>query len=631
MARPPRPGPGLADDRRRTPAPSSSTAACSTGRWTATGVRSGIEGIGLSDYGYNDTELGFDIGVDALRLSALARSLEDARDSTGARVHRYFFAHRLGVRLGDRLRLGLWETTVLAGADREFDGRYRNPLSLLLLANQYGLGADGNVLFGARRGVSHRQGHHGRGAGRHRRPPVREHRRRRTAIPTAGRSPSPRTDRSAPASPGAALYTQASSLAFRTLDPFENLTDGGVGLGRNFADMDRFTLTVSVPAGTRWLVTPELTLQRQGEGDINDPFPPDGGGSGRSCPQLFIGTVERTWRAAVALSGRQGPLDLRASGRIPSRRQCRAMSPAYRQPLRGPASGDAGPEPPGSDRVTHPPPLSRDRLLHLIQRMKESRVVVVGDIMIDRYLFGDTERLSPEAPVPVVTVRAGRRSWAARPTSPPTSPRMGARCLLVGTVGDDGDGAAIRQELAVARLDGRHVVTVAGRPTTSKTRIIARSQQIVRIDDEVDALLDGADLDRLVAAARDALADADALLLEDYNKGALAPRTDRGGHGDGSPARDPGGGGSQVPAVLRVRRGHRVQAQPPGAGVGARRGGGSPEPERPARSAGPAQGGQSAGDAGRGGDAAGDEGRELDPDTRASRGRSTTSRAPATR
>jgi D-beta-D-heptose 7-phosphate kinase/D-beta-D-heptose 1-phosphate adenosyltransferase len=75
----------------------------------------------------------------------------------------------------------------------------------------------------------------------------------------------------------------------------------------------------------------------------------------------------------------------------------------------------------------------------------------------------------------------------------------------------------------VARLDGRHVVTIAGRPTTSKTRIIARAQQIVRIDDEVDALLDGPDLDRLIRSASEALADADALLLEDYNKGALAP------------------------------------------------------------------------------------------------------------
>ena len=62
--------------------------------------------------------------------------------------------------------------------------------------------------------------------------------------------------------------------------------------------------------------------------------------------------------------------------------------------------------------MTHPPPLSRDRLLLLIDRMKSSRVVVIGDIMIDRYLYGDTDRLSPEAPVPVVTVRD--RSGEAR-------------------------------------------------------------------------------------------------------------------------------------------------------------------------------------------------------------------------
>ncbi|HEY9505922.1 MAG TPA: D-glycero-beta-D-manno-heptose-7-phosphate kinase [Gemmatimonadales bacterium] len=174
--------------------------------------------------------------------------------------------------------------------------------------------------------------------------------------------------------------------------------------------------------------------------------------------------------------------------------------------------------------MTHPPPLSRDRLLQLVERMKSSRVVVIGDIILDRYLHGDTERLSPEAPVPVVTVRerSARLGGAANVAANVAS--MGASCLLVGTVGDDADGAAIRQELVVARLDGRHVVTVAGRPTTAKTRIIARAQQIVRIDEEVDALLDGPDLERLIRSAGDALADADALLLEDYNKGALAPR-----------------------------------------------------------------------------------------------------------
>ena len=173
--------------------------------------------------------------------------------------------------------------------------------------------------------------------------------------------------------------------------------------------------------------------------------------------------------------------------------------------------------------MTHPPQLSRERLVQLIARIKSSRVAVIGDIMIDRYLIGDTDRLSPEAPVPVVTVRERQARLGGAANVAANVASMGASCLLVGTVGDDGDGATIRQELVVARLDGRYVVTVAGRPTTSKTRIIARSQQIVRIDDEVDALLDGPDLARLIKAAREALADADALLLEDYNKGALAP------------------------------------------------------------------------------------------------------------
>ena len=170
-----------------------------------------------------------------------------------------------------------------------------------------------------------------------------------------------------------------------------------------------------------------------------------------------------------------------------------------------------------------PAPLTRDRVVQLIQRMKGSRVVVVGDIMLDRYLVGDTERLSPEAPVPVVTVRERHSALGGAANVAANVVALGARCLLVGAIGDDVDGVALRQELAVARLEDRHVLTIAGRPTTSKTRIIARGQQIVRIDDEVDSLLDRSDLNRLIAAAREALADADALLLEDYNKGALAP------------------------------------------------------------------------------------------------------------
>ncbi len=269
----------------------------------------GIAGIGLSNYGYSEVESGFDLGTRTLRLYALARPLQD-EDSLGNRVHRYFFAHRLGLQLSRRLNLGLWETAVLAGVDREFDGRFRNPLSLLLLADQFGLGLDGNVMVGldaswrltgrttvqAQLGLDDLQYEQTSGPDRYP---------NRWAFTLAVSGPL-----------GArlgwrALYTQASSLAFRTTNPFENLTDAGVGIGRNFADQDQTTVTVTVPYRVSWLLTPELTLLRQGEGRLDAPFPaPTEAGA---TPQLFIGVVERTWRAALGISGRQGPLDLTAN------------------------------------------------------------------------------------------------------------------------------------------------------------------------------------------------------------------------------------------------------------------------------------------------------------------------------
>ena len=88
--------------------------------------------------------------------------------------------------------------------------------------------------------------------------------------------------------------------------------------------------------------------------------------------------------------------------------------------------------------MTHPPQLSRERLVQLIARMKSSRVAVIGDIMIDRYLIGDTDRLSPEAPVPVVTVRERQARHGGAAYVAANGASMGASCLLVGTGGDDG-------------------------------------------------------------------------------------------------------------------------------------------------------------------------------------------------
>jgi len=154
--------------------------------------------------------------------------------------------------------------------------------------------------------------------------------------------------------------------------------------------------------------------------------------------------------------------------------------------------------------------------------MRGRGIVVVGDLILDRYLIGETERLSPEAPVPVVTVRDERVALGGAANVAANVMALGARCSLIGAVGDDPNGRALRQELATHQLDDRYLISVPDRPTTSKTRVIARGQQVVRLDQEDEGPLADERLGHLIRFLEEALADADALLLEDYNKGCLA-------------------------------------------------------------------------------------------------------------
>lgn len=266
----------------------------------------GLPGIPLSNYGYERQGLAIEVGGGPLRLSALATDLQDQPDSIGQTLHRYYFVHRLQIRASRRLWLGPWEGIIVAGPNRNFETRFRNPLSLGYLANTIGFGDRSNVMLGvdvlwrAWRKTSlqaqlalddfwydDRQRNRDRWA---------------LTIGAEGAL--------GPTAGWQALYTQVSSLALRAFNPAENFTDGGVGIGRNFSDQDQLTVRATLPLRNRWLLAPELTLLRQGEGHINDPYPvPDANGV-LSTPALFIGVVEKTYRAAVAFSGRSGPLDL---------------------------------------------------------------------------------------------------------------------------------------------------------------------------------------------------------------------------------------------------------------------------------------------------------------------------------
>ena len=169
-----------------------------------------------------------------------------------------------------------------------------------------------------------------------------------------------------------------------------------------------------------------------------------------------------------------------------------------------------------------PATLSRDRLGALLHAARGLRIAIVGDAMLDVYLRGDVERISPEAPVPVVRVRDRRPAHGGAANVAQNVTALGAACELVCAVGADAAGAQLRAMLADHGMVERGLVDV-GRPTTTKTRLVARAQQVVRFDEEDDADLDAAASARIEDAVRLAVADADALVLEDYNKGVLVP------------------------------------------------------------------------------------------------------------
>jgi len=166
--------------------------------------------------------------------------------------------------------------------------------------------------------------------------------------------------------------------------------------------------------------------------------------------------------------------------------------------------------------------ISRDRLIDLLEAGADKRIAIVGDAMLDVYLRGDVDRISPEAPVPVVRVRDRELALGGAANVAQNIDAIGARADLVCAVGDDAEGQVIKQMLRGIRSEPRSVVTV-GRRTTTKTRVLARSQQVVRFDEEEDVDIDGDEMVSLVRAALDAVAQADAVVLEDYNKGVLTP------------------------------------------------------------------------------------------------------------
>ena len=158
----------------------------------------------------------------------------------------------------------------------------------------------------------------------------------------------------------------------------------------------------------------------------------------------------------------------------------------------------------------------------LFSSFTTTKIGVVGDIMLDTYWWGVVDRISPEAPVPVVNVirRESRLGGAGNVVLNISS--LGATAVICSVIGDDAPGRELQKIILDANLSTDGLIVEPGRMTTVKERIIAGSQQVVRVDSETENSISLSSQQALLAHIKDSISDVDVIIFEDYDKGVLS-------------------------------------------------------------------------------------------------------------
>ena len=185
------------------------------------------------------------------------------------------------------------------------------------------------------------------------------------------------------------------------------------------------------------------------------------------------------------------------------------------------------------DEHTVLPPLAspgpaEHALARLIARFPGRTLLVLGDVMLDRYVHGDVRRISSEAPIPVLHAQARRHVLGGAGNVAQNAAALGARAILLGVCGDDGPAGELAATLAAEPLIDARLLAVPGRPTTVKTRFMSGGHQLLRLDEEVTGPIGAAAEAELLARFAAALTGADVVVLSDYAKGVLGDAVLRG-------------------------------------------------------------------------------------------------------
>ncbi len=151
-------------------------------------------------------------------------------------------------------------------------------------------------------------------------------------------------------------------------------------------------------------------------------------------------------------------------------------------------------------------------------------VMVLGDLMLDRYLWGNVDRISPEAPVPVVQVHKETSNLGGAANVAANISSLGAEAILIGVVGDDSFAEMFKESLAACKIQSSHLVVDSDRSTTVKTRIVAHSQQVVRIDREITAEIGDRIVEEVLEQAKKQMPEVQGIVISDYGKGVITYR-----------------------------------------------------------------------------------------------------------
>ncbi len=162
-----------------------------------------------------------------------------------------------------------------------------------------------------------------------------------------------------------------------------------------------------------------------------------------------------------------------------------------------------------------------NRLNWFFDSFKGKKIIVFGDLMLDRYLWGEVDRISPEAPVPVVEISEEFTRLGGAANVAHNLYSLGAIPIPIGIIGDDQEGEQLLTLMKELHFQTDYITRVASRPTAIKTRIIANDQHVVRADRESKTPVDSDTAKKVCNAVRETIRDADALIFQDYNKGLL--------------------------------------------------------------------------------------------------------------